>query len=243
MKFSLRTYSAMLLVAGLSATAPTQAALHDRGGGLIYDDVSDVTWQKNANLLNTNPFGRIYGLDYGPDSFGNPTSIIYAGGTADLGGALAWIAAMNAANYLGYSDWRLPSALNLDGSGPCGPSNCVNSEIGQLFYGELGGTAGQPILNSTDPDLSLFENIQSNRYWTSTDWGSNGLQWYFDMNNGIQWGVTKFTGTLSVWAVRSGDVAAVPEPQTYAMLLAGLGLVGMMARRGRRQADRLKDAA
>ncbi|MRW89131.1 PEPxxWA-CTERM sorting domain-containing protein [Duganella sp. FT80W] len=26
-------------------------------------------------------------------------------------------------------------------------------------------------------------------------------------------------------------VSAVPEPETYAMLLAGLGLVGMMARR------------
>lgn len=31
-------------------------------------------------------------------------------------------------------------------------------------------------------------------------------------------------------------VAAVPEPETYAMLLAGLGAVGMIARRRRRQA-------
>ncbi|MEG1118645.1 MAG: FxDxF family PEP-CTERM protein, partial [Janthinobacterium sp.] len=29
----------------------------------------------------------------------------------------------------------------------------------------------------------------------------------------------------------SGYVSAVPEPETYAMLLAGLGLVGFMARR------------
>jgi phage terminase large subunit-like protein len=36
------------------------------------------------------------------------------------------------------------------------------------------------------------------------------------------------------WAVRSGDVAApIPEPETYAMLLAGLGLLGFMARRKR----------
>lgn len=32
-------------------------------------------------------------------------------------------------------------------------------------------------------------------------------------------------------AMVSGSIAAVPEPETYAMLLAGLGLVGMMARR------------
>ncbi|MEG1324253.1 MAG: FxDxF family PEP-CTERM protein, partial [Janthinobacterium sp.] len=34
-----------------------------------------------------------------------------------------------------------------------------------------------------------------------------------------------FTGTFA------SPVAAVPEPETYAMMLAGLGLVGFMARR------------
>jgi hypothetical protein len=40
--------------------------------------------------------------------------------------------------------------------------------------------------------------------------------------------------TFSVWPVHTGDVpviALVPEPQTYAMLLAGLGLVGFMGRK------------
>ena len=32
-------------------------------------------------------------------------------------------------------------------------------------------------------------------------------------------------------ALVSGSITAVPEPETYAMLIAGLGLVGMMARR------------
>lgn len=34
--------------------------------------------------------------------------------------------------------------------------------------------------------------------------------------------------TFSVWPVMTGDVALVPEPQTYAMLLAGLGLLGVV---------------
>lgn len=36
------------------------------------------------------------------------------------------------------------------------------------------------------------------------------------------------TTTASVWPVMTGDVALVPEPETYAMLLAGLGLLGVV---------------
>jgi hypothetical protein len=36
------------------------------------------------------------------------------------------------------------------------------------------------------------------------------------------------------WGIGSYLVTAVPEPETYAMLLAGLGMVGMMARRRRK---------
>jgi hypothetical protein len=32
-------------------------------------------------------------------------------------------------------------------------------------------------------------------------------------------------------AVSAGNIAIVPEPETYAMLLAGLGMVGFMVRR------------
>lgn len=32
----------------------------------------------------------------------------------------------------------------------------------------------------------------------------------------------------TVWPVHTGDVALIPEPATYAMLLAGLGLLGLM---------------
>jgi hypothetical protein len=35
------------------------------------------------------------------------------------------------------------------------------------------------------------------------------------------------------WGIGGYSVTAVPEPESYAMLLAGLGIVGMMARRRR----------
>ena len=39
------------------------------------------------------------------------------------------------------------------------------------------------------------------------------------------------TDLLGAWPVHNGDVALVPEPETYAMLLMGLGLLGFMGRR------------
>ena len=38
------------------------------------------------------------------------------------------------------------------------------------------------------------------------------------------------------WRLQIAAVAAVPEPETYAMLLAGLGFIGAVARRRNKQA-------
>ena len=54
---------------------------------------------------------------------------------------------------------------------------------------------------------------------------------YFDTLNGYQGGSYQFY-ELYAWAVRPSDVAApIPEPETYAMMLAGLALLGVVARR------------
>lgn len=56
----------------------------------------------------------------------------------------------------------------------------------------------------------------------------------FDFGSGSQQAGDKSFG-LGVWDVGSGDVgvAVIPEPEMYAMLRAGLGLVGWHARRRR----------
>lgn len=53
------------------------------------------------------------------------------------------------------------------------------------------------------------------------------------MNVGNQFTGVRQDDFFHAWAVSSGDIgiSAVPEAQTYAPMLAGLGLIGWRARR------------
>ncbi len=207
----------LALLAGLTVSGAAQAELYDRGGGLIYDDVLNITWLKDANYAKTS------GYD--------------ADGLMNWDNAVAWADALvyhDSVRNVDYSEWRLPTALNQDGTGPCVGENCTDSEMGHLFYVDLGGTGGQSILTSGDADLAKFTNLQSsqsNGYWTGTVYSSAPANaWHFVTQSGGMYTSAKYNEDYA-WAVHPGDVAAVPEADTWAMLLAGLGLVGMAARR------------
>ena len=188
-----------------------QAALFDRGGGLIYDNVLKITWLSDANYAKTN--------NYDSDGLMNWTA------------AKAWAAGLS---YGGYHDWRLPTALSQDGSGPCGGYNCYSSEMGHLFYIDGGLSQNQSITTSATL-TNYFTNMQSNVYWSGTAYVyfPTEVAWLFGTSGGTQ--STDFQSKeFHAWAVRPGDVAAVPEPEAYALLIAGLGLLGMVAKRRRR---------
>jgi hypothetical protein len=211
--------AALVLAAGLSGTA--QAALHDRGGGLIYDDVLNVTWLQDANYAKTSGYDADGWMTW-PDS-------------------KDWAANLNYYDVergVSYDDWRLPSTLQFDlsceiqsGASSYG-IGCTGSEMGHLFYADLGGVAGIAITLAHNANYNLFQNIEANYYWSGTGYPPNNTYhaWAFITLDGYQgWYFT--TLELSAWAVRDGDVAAVPEAETYGMMLAGLGLVSAMARR------------
>lgn len=221
----------------LTATSTTQAALSSALNGLVINDSDlNVTWLANANLAATNTFG---------------ISGIGTGGAMTWITAQNWIGAMNAANYLGFNDWRLPTTLNMDtscsskyygaASNTSAPPtlaywgyNCAGSEMGHLFYNELGGMAGSDIATTNNANYSLFNNIKLNHYWSGTEYAPNTSgAWEFFFINGSQDYKLKGLNYYAL-AVRSGQVTSVPIPS--AAWLLGSGLLGLASIRHKRKA-------
>ena len=217
------TGAGLLAGALLLGGGAAQAGLIDYTAGgvdLVWDDdygTTGLTWLKNANLADTVDFG---------------VTGIAANGTMSWAVAQSWIAAMNAANYAGTNGWRLWSALNSDGSGPCSGYNCTGSELGHLFYTEGGLSQFHSITSSTVLSQH-FTNMQSVVYWSGTEYSPNPyLAWLFYTDFGYQ-DLDGRDNQFYGWAVRPGQVAAAPLPATGLLVAVGLMALGA-TRHGRR---------
>ncbi len=202
--FILTVMMAMLSVFSVQAHADLQySGVDNLGNGLIYDSALDITWYDYTNSAHW-PEAWLYQMDWA-DAL-----------DVNVGG-----------NH--YTNWRLPTALNQDGSGPCFSFNCTGSEMGHLFYTELGNSAGGPLTNTGD-----FQNLQSTYYWSGVEHASIlDYAWIFRFDNGFQGYGHKPSFSFSALAVHPGDVTAVPEPGT--LLLLGSGLIIGLAFYSRRK--------
>lgn len=181
---------AIFSIAILSVPVMVNAALFSRLGGLAYyDDVADLTWLADANAARTS------GYD--------------ANGLMTLDDATTWVAGLSVA---GVDGWRLPSTLQNDNS--CsyqyGPEafgyNCTGSELGNLFYNVLGGSASFSITTNHNANYNLFSNVQSYYYWSATEFVPiTRYEWNFSTTNGYQKINSKGYSFYS-WPVQTGDI-------------------------------------
>ena len=204
--------AAILAGVGLLASGAAQATLHDRGGGLIYDDVLKITWLKDANYAKTSGH--------------------------DVDGLMNWSAANTWAAGLSYfdsvrnvtwSDWRLPTVgpvgasfsyeYSNNGTTDWGYANISqNSEMTYMYYVNL-GNLGYCTPDNLDPTSCIeqagwglahtapFDNLQSSDYWSGTAYAPDPAASFassfspYDGSN--QYGDSQ-SNTYFAWAVRPG---------------------------------------
>jgi Protein of unknown function (DUF1566) len=186
-----------VILCRVSAARADAALVASRDGLTVYDTVNNVSWLANANLPATQRFG-VSGIN--PD------------GSMSWDTAQAWITAMNAANYLGSSHWRLPTTQLPDASCSQRPKSaafgfgCTGSEMGNLFYNELGGVKGSTIELTHSSNYNLFNNFQPYLYWSSTQWTRVANSAFsFSFGNGFQ-GTNVYVNDMYAMAVCPGKI-------------------------------------
>jgi hypothetical protein len=185
-------------------TVSANATLVSRLGGVAaYDDVLDITWVTDADLSRFITWNN----------------------------QVAWASGLD---YLGFDDWRLAS-MSVAAGLPTGTATsvidcstatelaCRDNELGYMFYQNMGGIFGDNKTGNQTVDGVLLTDVRPD-YWSGTEFGSGGA-WDFSFIRGSRGGSGKGSGSYG-WAVRSGDVSAVPVPA--AVWLFGSGLIGLI---------------
>lgn len=222
----IKPLAALIATALISTSALAATQTLDAGNYTItYDDAALGSFgilMPTASGVSFAPSGDGFSVE----SFSGiktTSSIVALTITADAGYTLTGFNLSEQGSYLKFGDGSKVSA-----GGNLTVQDLVNT--GASVTKQLAVSA--PLTNST-----TFENLVSSS-WTASA--------------GAQLGTTKATvsiyNILGAWAVSANEgyatigksnvildvgVAAVPEPQSFAMLLAGLGVVGAMVRRRR----------
>ncbi len=123
--------------------------------------------------------------------------------------ALAETAGFNAT---GLTGWRLPTGNGFQSAGALNEFQSIWNDVG----GTLAGLQSE------------FDGVQTFIYWSGSEF--DALRAWFFLEIGSQFFDVKGNPFIAV-AVRSGDVAAVPEPESLVLVLVGLVAAGVARRR------------
>ena len=216
-----------------------------------YDTELNITWLADANYARTSGHTR---LAFDPNTHAQYTELTY--GRMYWDEAKTWVADLSFTDGTNvYDNWRLPSVGPVNGAsfnyvyttnGSTDVSYNITSpqsEMAHLYYVTLGNQgaytpAGDDsgcyvnVVNTCLDYTNPFSNLEDDApYWSSTEYApGSGDAWIFDIATGFQRGLYEYHTSYAL-AVSPGDVGAVPEIETYALMLAGLALVGWRARR------------
>ncbi len=186
--------------------------------------------------------GPEYNLIADDDNNGNSLVWLdYTHGIDTWQNQMDWASGLNATGSLTYnidpniwivdwgnSVWRLPGS----GSSPVNGYNISTSEMGHLYYSELGLNADPSGTNSTsisDLNASNFDNLIPSLYWSETEYNRNSNNpdqvYFFHMVNGNQEIVDQVDRSLYGISVRNGvvtRVSSIPEPSTAFLFIMAL---------------------
>jgi hypothetical protein len=221
---TVRRWATTLLVAGMGVVGSASATLIDRGPDLVFDNVLNITWTRQAGD------GVLRNWD---DSVAWANNLVVAG-FDDW--RLPWASVSAGAG-------PVTTVVN------CATATevaCRDNEMGHLFYYDLGGTFPQDLTgDQTAVGGQVLTGIED-RYWSGTRSfvrASDGVSdvWDFRFQIGDTVSAAEFS-LLSAWGLHAGDVAGTQEPgstvpEPASLLLFGLGALGLgwSRRSGRRR--------
>lgn len=149
----------------------------DNGDQTVTDSLTGLIWTKDANLMQTRDrsFDADSNYNYAPD------------GKVTWQHALDYIKKLNAENYLGHNDWRLPNVEEMKSLNHAGLTNLA------LWLNGRG-----------------FSNVQHDyQYWSSSTWPrfSTGA-WAVSLYDGFTAGLSKKDNALYLWPIRNAQTGS-----------------------------------